>query len=295
MDKILIVLNGESFRDGGTGVRSSGNNQKSIIQQRCAINSHIRFFKYIENKFGFTCEVFINSYKSNGYENEMIKSYNDYLIGYNFHTERLNSEFSMIEDTITRLNNINMCEYKFILFIRNDIFLKEYFLDVFKIDNEKIIYAFVDSNPSFNKICEDMNMEQCNFYVPVNHMITLIPEKYYYLLLEKKAWYWHYSASRFLSEIKNNLFIDFFVQSVHWCNSSHEWNPLFVQVGRVNSFNYEECKSIQIDVPSSEFIIASKGIKFDNKKLSKILINDSIYDNLRNEELFNEELKNFYL
>jgi len=48
-------------------------------------------------------------------------------------------------------------------------------------------------------------------------------------------------------------------------------------------------------VPSSEFIIASKGIKFDNKKLSKILINDSIYDNLRNEELFNEELKNFYL
>jgi len=189
MDKILIVLNGESFRDGGTGVRSSGNNQKSIIQQRCAINSHIRFFKYIENKFGFTCEVFINSYKSNGYENEMIKSYNDYLIGYNFHTERLNSEFSMIEDTITRLNNINMCEYKFILFIRNDIFLKEYFLDVFKIDNEKIIYAFVDSNPSFNKICEDMNMEQCNFYVPVNHMITLIPEKYYYLLLEKKAWY----------------------------------------------------------------------------------------------------------
>ena len=142
-----------------------------------------------------------------------------------------------------------------------------------------------------------MNIEKCENYVPVNHMITLVPNKFFDMLFNKNVWYWHYSGSRFIKSFNGdgNEHIDFFVDTIHWCNSSHEWNPLFVQVGRHNSFLYNECEIIQHNVDVSNFIIASKGLRYDNKHGLKYLINnDKIYDDLRQVELIENKTINLF-
>jgi hypothetical protein len=298
MDKILIVLSGETFRDGGNAVRTSGNNNKSIQQQICAINSHIRLFKKIENEYSIKSDVFINTYRSNGHEDLMLELYKEYLIDYKIHENRLRDEFDMIEDTLDRIKNINIEKYQSVLFIRNDIYLKKYFIDIFRFDENRVLYAFIDSNPSFNMLCESMNMETCLNFDPINHLISLVPKKHFNLLLDCKAWYWHYSANRLMSKLGGNAHenIGLFIDTLHWCNCIHDWNPIYAQVGRYNSYSYENCSKIQSNVSPSEFIVASKGIRYDIDKCERYLIEcDNIYDCLReNENKENEEFHLFY-
>jgi len=300
MNKILIVLSGESFRDGGTGVRSTGNSLNNNNQQILAIKSQIRLIEKIENQYNIKCDVFLNTYGSNGLENEIISLYDKRLAGFNIHHTKLSGEFEMIEDTLMRINELeNFRLYKNVLFIRADLYIKKEFIDIFRLDDNKVIYSFVDSNPSFNLLCVSMNMEICKNYSPINHLIALVPNKFFDLLIDKKVWYWHYSASRLIGEMGDedvSNYIDFYTDSVHWCNSSIEWNPFFVQAGRPNSNIYIQCGELKFDILPHEFVIASRGIRFDTKLDEKYLINDDkLYDDLRSSEVANDtDLEFFY-
>jgi hypothetical protein len=136
----------------------------------------------------------------------------------------------------------------------------------------------------------------------VLHSITLVPTKYFDLLLEKKVWNWHSSASEFAKSLglhkdaNINDYIDLFINSVHWSSSEIEWNPLFVQCGRTNKLTYEQCAQVQERIPLSEWVYASNGLFYDNeKKIKYIVENCNYYDILRlNEFLENPDLDKFY-
>ena len=50
MNKILFIINGESFKSGGSNSRDRGTNDLYNLQQKIACESHIRLFEYIEKK-----------------------------------------------------------------------------------------------------------------------------------------------------------------------------------------------------------------------------------------------------
>lgn len=298
MKKVLVVLSGESFKDGGTGVRSVGNNEYFIRQQFFATDSHIRLMDQIES-LGYKCDVVINSYKSNRLEIALVHMYGDRVVGYNFHEHRLKDEYEMIEDTTQRIGGLaGFSEYDSVLFIRLDLYLKKYFIDSFRLDSGKVMYAFLDSNPSFNMICNGLKIPRCDYFLPVTYFITLVPNKYFDLMLNNKVWYWHYSGSRLMEQIKDDPtnHIGFFVDTLHWSSSSIEWNPIFVQAARPNSKKYEECKQIQVDVDPNRFIIASKGLRYDFINNQRYIVqNDKTYDDAITSEISdNKNIEFFY-
>lgn len=293
-NKILLVLNGESFRSGNTHSRVRGDDKNCNKQQIEAAYSHVRLIKYIEKKFNKKCEIYINSYTS-GQEHNLIKIYKDYLISYNFNECSFNSEFEFINNTIDNLvTNIDIKTYEYIFFIRVDYYLKKYFFDTIRFEN-KALYAFVDSNPITP---DDKTFEYFNC---VCFALTLIPNKFYKLLKDRKAWYQHHSASLLSKELQATLDepstdIDLFVPTLHWSNSSIEWNPLFVQCGRVNTFIYNEASELQQAVHVDSWVVASNGL-FYNKNTGKknLSTNYNTYKQLRDtQEVENININLFY-
>jgi hypothetical protein len=285
MDKILIIISGESFKNGGSNTRNRGDNELYNEQQRITCESHLRLFDFIKNKHSLDSEIFINSYETMGHEKKLLNWYKDKIIYYNFNTQNFSDEHSFIDDTINRLKSIDLTQYKYCLFIRPDFYIKKYFLEKLKFDN-KVRYAFVDSNP----IVEDY-MSLFSHFKCVLHAITLVPKFFFDFLLEKKVWNWHSSASEFtkvLNLSSDNIedYIDLFVDSLHWFSTHIEWNPLYAQCGRFNNLTYNQCYQLQELTPVTNWIYASNGLFYDKKTKKKYLVeNCTFYDELRRNEL----------
>jgi hypothetical protein len=294
-NKILIIISGESFKSGGSNNRNRGGNDKHNEQQKVACESHNRLFEYIESNFKLKCEIFINSYECNGLEKKLLSWYGDKVIYSNFNTGNFPDEFAFIDNTINNLKNINFDKYEYCLFLRPDIYLKNYFKETLIFD-DKVRYAYVDSNP----IAEDFS-EYFTHYACVLHSITMVPKRFFKFIFEKKIWYWHSSASKFVeilginpSEVEN--YVDLFIDTVHWSSTDLEWNPIFTQCGRFNTLKYEQCHEIQEGIPLYKWVYASKGIFYDKKNMKKKLSsNCSRYNKLRETELTdNKDINIFY-
>jgi hypothetical protein len=295
MDKILIIITGESFRGGGANNRSRGNNEKYNEQQKIACQSHLRLFDFIKKEHSLDSEIFINSYEALGHEKKLLTWYGDKVIYYNFHTQNFPNERLFIDDTIIRLRTIDLNQYKYCLFIRPDYYIKKYFLEKLKFDN-KVRYAFVDSNP----IIEDY-LSLFSHFKCISHNITLVPKFFFNLLLEKKVWNWHSSASELTKALnlssQDNIedYIDLFIDTLHWSSTDLEWNPLFGQCGRFNNITYNQCYQLQELTPVANWIYASNGLFYDKKTKKKYLVeNCTFYDELRKNELLeNPDLDKF--
>lgn len=238
MNKILFIINGESFKSGGSNSRDRGTNDLYNRQQKIECESHIRLFEYIEKKLKCRCDVFINSYETNGFEKDLLSWYGDRVIYSNFNTNNFSDEFGFIENTISHLKKVNLEFYDYCFFIRPDLYIKNYFKTKLKFDN-KVRYTYVDSNPISNYYSSYFT-----HYVCFLHSITLVPKIYFDYIFQKKVWYWHSSASEFVKTLgvdKNmvNKIVDLFVDTVHWSSTDIEWNPIFTQCGRENKLRYE--------------------------------------------------------
>ena len=295
MNKILFIINGESFKSGGSNSRNRGTNDLYNRQQKIACESHIRLFEYIEKKFNYKCYVFINSYETNGLEKDFLSWYGERVIYGNFNANNFSDEFGFIDDTIGHLKRIDLEIYDYCFFIRPDLYIKNYFKTKLKFDN-KVRYAYVDSNP-----ISGYYSSYFTHYACVLHSITLVPKIYFNLIYEKKVWYWHSSASEFVKTLGVDIkqvenFIDLFVDSVHWSSTDIEWNPIFTQCGRKNKLNYIQCNQIQEGLELKDWVYASKGIFYDKKNMKKILNSScDFYNHLRDTELIeNEDIKIFY-
>lgn len=284
MNKCLIILTGNSFRDGSSGVFECSNTQNNFMRQKLASFSHIRLFKYIKNKFDIDSDVLINSYKTI-FDEQLIDFYKEYSILVNLNQNQLSSELDLVNQTYDLLNDISIeNKYKFVLFIRIDFYIKKYFLSTFKINKDKIIYAHVDSNPN----TYDLHLK---FYPLVCHNITYVPHKYYNFIQNRKVWYKHISGNN-IAEIIGHENIDLFIKSLHWSSTDIEWNPIYSMVGRPEKLIYEQCEIIQQNY-TENIIFNSKGLYFNTSTLEKYLVND---DNTYKDIMFTDTIEeNLYL
>ena len=281
MNKCLFVITGDTFRLGGQRSDNKGG-EESYKRQRLATESHIRFFQNIEKKYNVKCDVFLNIYSCNNeYDSDLLKWYSERIINSNIHPSRLSSEFDLVYDTTSRLSQIGIDEYLFVMFIRPDWYLKKYFVEIFDIDEHRVRYAhldggyqMVDNNGSITFLDALGNHHD----VPhVCHCITYCPKKHFRLLLDNQVWHWHDSLLRLKHQVSRKD-VGFFIDTFHWCCSSLDWNPLYSLVGRSEHLEYK--------MPNKTYDFETNTVSYINtvEKYKHLMYTDTIEENLKKYE-----------
>jgi len=266
--KFLLVITGETFRCGPQGSRDRGG-EKSFSLQKKASESHIDFIKKIKIKYGFDCDVFFNIYSLNEQSDDVFLKHYDELTKLVNINKELIGEQGLNNQTLHIIKSqLKYDEYDFLLFIRADTYLKNYFFNIFDIENQKITFAHVNEiedplGKSWNKTG--------NGFPAVNHQILYIPKKFYSDLLDFKIWANHYSYELCMRHGISKDNIGFFIYTHHSSSTDVTWNPIFHQVGR-NETKFWVDKKYIVDNITHETIITD---------------NEQIYDNLTNND-FND-------
>lgn len=281
MDKCLFVITGDTFRLGGQRSPNKGG-EESYNRQRLATDSHNRFFKNIEEKFNMQCDIFMNIYKCNeDYDTNLLEWYGDRVIQAHLHSERMAGEMELAYDTINKLSQLGIDDYRFVMLIRPDWYLKKYFADIFDIDDNRVLYAhldvgyrMIDDNGKIYFIDGDGGARDVPY---VCHCITYCPKKHFALFLDNQVWHWHDSLLRLQNYLPRKE-IGFFIDTFHWCCSSLDWNPLYSLVGRGEHLEYK--------MPNITYDFETNTVQYvDTLEIYKhVLYTDTIEENLKNYE-----------
>lgn len=261
--KILFVLSGEVFRI------NDFNSTQILPRQIMSSLSHIKLIKKIKEKFNLDSEILFNI-KSNEHNSKLYKIYKKYIIKKNEYIKCKN-EFELITNTLNYLQKyINQNKYEYIFFLRPDLYLKEYFIENFKIDPKRVIYTHVDKNYKVFELENFPSIWQC---------INLFPKKFFHLLNNNdQIWYYHVGANNLMKKINDINNIDLFDNNLYYCNSKCDWNPMYIMSDRFYTNHiYDKILTIK-------------------RVLNKITfyeINNDINKNIhKNEEDFNELVNN---
>jgi hypothetical protein len=226
-NRVLLVLTGESFRNGPQFSRTRGTGDYINLQKK-ASTSHINLINTIKNKY--TTDIFINTYALNNADDTLLLDFyktNCNVIKSNFHKNLFRNEDEILNNTYDNIQTI-IDNYDYILFIRIDLYLKKFFIENLTFD-DKIMFAFIDSNNDLN----DYNT------FSICHMIILYPKKLFHVIKNKII----YNATH---NIRNNLInnnvsindIRYFINTLHICTTDLGWNPLYIVVGRIYNKEY---------------------------------------------------------
>lgn len=217
--KGCIILVGEAFRKGGQFSRIRGHSE-SYEDQLNACKSHIKLLQVIKDSHHFDkIDLIIESYTTS-YDDFLKDLYKEYLINCTFHPDTIGLN-GLIKDSI---KYIKLEEYKFIFFLRIDLFLKDRFFEIFNPGWDTI---------KFPSICWKKDSIYKNF--PRNNDTMLfIPYQYFnriqYIELSHESWFKLRMSRRF--EAKDlNVMID----TYHDSDSSKDYNPLYRIVNRPES------------------------------------------------------------
>lgn len=211
--RILLVLTGDAFRH--VNGRPYIDPETFNDQKTCSF-SHLRFLQRI---VPIEADIFINTYALYPPYDEALRSWYPNVIRYVAH-ENMLGEYGLIDNTIAHLREMDLTPYTGILFLRIDFFLREYFLSVFDVNENCVIYAHLDSYTASGN---------GGLYPGICHNITFVPRKFYPFLLEGIVWRRHESANLLAKKTRE---IKFFTNTFHSCNTAHEWNPLYAMAGR---------------------------------------------------------------
>lgn len=230
--KLLLVLNGESYRSGSQMTRTRGTSNY-YERQMLASMSHIKMINAIKYKYDIETDVLINTYTLNDNDDnkliDIYKSNNVNIVRSNFHKHLFNCEHDLLNnnyDNTIDLNNTH--EYDYIFYVRIDFFLKKYLIDIVSFNSEKICFSHMDSNQSLNvndiKVC---------------HGMFIIPKKFFCVIYNRIIY--NSTHQMYINLLKNNISrdnVEFMVNTSHICSSDVGWNPLYIQVGRFYRIEY---------------------------------------------------------
>lgn len=275
--KLLLVLYGESYRSGSAQTRFRGIGNY-IERQEFASMSHIKLIEEIEKNLKIKVDCFINTYKLNDKDDEnllnLYKNTNVSVIKSNFH-ENLLGEGGLFINTYDEINEIfsNDDSYDFLFIIRIDLYLKNFFIKNLKFDNN-IQFTHLDSNIS------GIDSLLGKRHIPAAVVSFIYPKAFFFLIKNKIVYNTSHSIYDVVSKHVSENNISFMVKTMHLCTSDYGWNPLYAQVGRKYSLNYNTCYASQ---PYVDYI-------YDHSTNIVIKDNDKTI-NYWNDYIDNEEKK----
>jgi hypothetical protein len=223
--KGLLVLYGESFRDGLQSDRTTGT-EKGFIQQMKATDSHIKFMETIKNKYNYDMDISISTYCTK-YNEELKDKYKNFKVIFNCENELI----GLNNIAMKSLHNYDLSNnYDFVLLTRNDICFKDEFINNFNINNDKVLFV----SQTWTKYdCYGDNIPH------INPTIISIPKKFFYITknisVDGNAW-------GFLIENYNltNNDMGFLLNTYHDADSYKDYNPYYYMVGREQTIKWHD-------------------------------------------------------
>lgn len=237
--KCLLIVLGESFREGSHNSRSSDTECSYKCQLEC-IDSHIEFIKHIE-QLNYSVDIAINTYKTK-YKNLLLNMYPN-IVYNNFTNEDYGYSKNVFHKSLQHiLPNINLNIYEFIFIIRFDLILKKYLFDIFNPKWSSIMYPYVMY----------IEYEDTPFIFPVvSDIFCFIPKKYFNQLINISYKLCHHHCWRDLIKTNNLSFddLDVMIDTIHDPNTSVDLNPLYKINGRSESkiYKYPNKKYIKLN------------------------------------------------
>jgi hypothetical protein len=225
MRKGLLLLRGESFRLGGQFSRNIGSD--SVFSSGVlAAKSHKHFVDKI-NLSGNVLDVALDT-TSTKYDYVLREIFGD-IKSYNFRTKPNLSQYLGLQSALDYIEYLfKENDYDFLLISRNDIVLKDHFLDVFNVE---------DRDVKFCSVCWYENRKLVSGLPRVVDTIFYIPKNYFGLRKTFRAQGFkdgHDILDLWLGMLPN-LVYSFYLSTYHDSNTSNDWNPLYMMIGR------EEC------------------------------------------------------
>lgn len=215
MDRGAIILYGESFRYGNYTTRIKGGPESFEEQILCAKNQ-MNFVKYIQEKYSLQIDIYIQSYTTQ-YDTELDLVYETNLKHSIYHKNLL-GRFKLTNLGKNEIKKSGI-DYKFIMFMRIDIILKDKFFEVFNPNWEIMMFPFIGLYSFFEKRCK------------VCDMIIFIPKKYYYLI--NYIYPDHYLWTKLLNDNLATLEdFDVIIPTYHSSNTYEDINPFYYIVNR---------------------------------------------------------------
>jgi hypothetical protein len=224
--KCLILIFGESFRTGSQGSRIKGDNN-SYQEQIKACNSHLKFFKFLENKYNIPLEIKVSLLTySTKFDKDLKNIYNDYIIKY----EILHDLIGLNGLFHRSYSDIKLDDFDFILYFRIDLYLKDYFFEIFNPYWKTIRFATILWVR--NQVCDN--------YPTNNDMIIFIPNKYFIHLSSFDLTYhctWKYLILN--AKLTDND-LDTMINTFHDSDSQKDFNPLYYIVNRPENTKWHD-------------------------------------------------------
>lgn len=113
--KLLLVLNGESYRSGSQMTRTRGTSNY-YERQMLASMSHIKMINAIKYKYDIDTDVLINTYTLNDNDDnkliDIYKSNNVNIVRSNFHKHLFNCEHDMLNNNYDNTIDLHLWTFK---------------------------------------------------------------------------------------------------------------------------------------------------------------------------------------
>jgi len=224
--KALICYYGGAFREGNYGSTKSDTKYGYESQKNASI-THEKLKTVLQEK-GYQTDILINT-RITKYSNKLEKWYDPYDMILNELSNKIQGPDQMIKSTINNINKLNKKDYKFILFVRIDLFLKPDFFDVLDTETDKVSFLAQNYDPSTCKSTVMNNDPQ------VVDLFLFIPKKYFYIL-DKKFVLNHHSWNYYkrVYNLKDKE-MSFMSNDKFDSNSYKEYNKYYLMCSRKES------------------------------------------------------------
>lgn len=226
----LLILRGISFRDGGNSNFEFGS-ENSVEPQKQAWISHLKLLEQLQTKFDVKTEVLIDTVECN--HSHLIK---EIFSNFDYKLELQQKLDHNQRMSLKRLVNENlsfMKDFDYLIFSRNDVFLKDQLIDLINPFEEKIKFSFV----------AEYSWRKFDNKIPrVDDIVFFLPKKFFHILTfvnigennRKFKNSWH--DLLWLMMLKDpQIDYDFYVNTYHCSETGYDFNPLYKLVSRPES------------------------------------------------------------
>jgi hypothetical protein len=216
-----------SFRDGTRGTRTYGTDS-SIENQKEATLSHSKLFHNIKNKYNIDLKFHLDTASTN--HNFLLKEWlEDCNATFNFTEQRDASQLQNFNRIIKSIGGLWF--YDFVIILRNDIFIKDEFINLIDPKEQDFKYPFVlwykDRKLKFN--------------IPkISETLLFFPRRYYRLFEAFTEDVGHFHEVLLQMKYMDSMLEHSpYINTYHDADSFYDFNPLYRMVSREETLTTE--------------------------------------------------------
>jgi hypothetical protein len=224
----LIITRGMCFRNGTRGTLNYGD-ETTITSQKEATLSHRKLYHHLKNKYNLELTFHLDSPSTN-YDHLLKEWLSDCNVNFNFVEEKDPSQLQNFNRIIKHFGT-KIWFYDFIIILRNDIFLKDLFIESIIPNDNVLRYPFVlwyrDRKVRFN-------------LPKISETLFFFPRRYFRLFeaFTEDVGHFHEVLVQ-MKQLDTMLEHSPYINTYHDADSYYDFNPLYRMVSREETLTTE--------------------------------------------------------